>query len=150
MPKSSHPRFPQFVLHRGHTHLIHNNFVANLVFSGIPTYPFQHPYFSYFINWRENLPNKFFLLKLSFSIWRIFCPLIFYFILYGIWNSLAHLVQIHIVYDPLKEKMMSSKVSTSHYSNPKLLVKVVIISTSSWFQKLKCKDSATILIHFLI
>ncbi|KAG5596625.1 hypothetical protein H5410_037857 [Solanum commersonii] len=44
MSKPSQSRFPQLVHHRGHSHLIPDNLVPNLIAPSVPTHPSQHPH----------------------------------------------------------------------------------------------------------
>ncbi|KAG5582000.1 hypothetical protein H5410_052627 [Solanum commersonii] len=44
MSKPSQSRFPQLVHHRGHSHLLPDNLVPNLIAPSVPTYPSQHPH----------------------------------------------------------------------------------------------------------
>ncbi|KAG5604826.1 hypothetical protein H5410_026318 [Solanum commersonii] len=45
MSKPSQSRFPQLVHHRGHSHLLPDNLVPNLIAPSVPTHPSQHPHF---------------------------------------------------------------------------------------------------------
>ncbi|KAG5599405.1 hypothetical protein H5410_030775 [Solanum commersonii] len=44
MSKPSQSRFPQLVHHRGHSHLLSDNLVPNLIAPSVPTHPPQHPH----------------------------------------------------------------------------------------------------------
>ncbi|KAG5617998.1 hypothetical protein H5410_017822 [Solanum commersonii] len=44
MSKPSQSRFPQLVHHRGHSHLLPDNLIPNLIAPSVPTHPSQHPH----------------------------------------------------------------------------------------------------------
>ncbi|WMV45735.1 hypothetical protein MTR67_039120 [Solanum verrucosum] len=44
MSKPSQSRFPQLVHHRGHSHLLPDNLISNLIAPSVPTHPSQHPH----------------------------------------------------------------------------------------------------------
>ncbi|KAG5584742.1 hypothetical protein H5410_045176 [Solanum commersonii] len=44
MSKPSQSHFPQLVHHRGHSHLLPNNLIPNLIAPSVPTHPSQHPH----------------------------------------------------------------------------------------------------------
>ncbi|KAG5572370.1 hypothetical protein H5410_062136 [Solanum commersonii] len=44
MSKPSQSHFPQLVHHRGHSHLLPDNFIPNLITPSVPTHPSQHPH----------------------------------------------------------------------------------------------------------
>uniref|UniRef100_A0A0V0HF16 Putative ovule protein n=1 Tax=Solanum chacoense TaxID=4108 RepID=A0A0V0HF16_SOLCH len=57
-------RFSHFILHRGHSYLILNIFISNLISLSVPTHPTQHPHF-----------YNFQLLSVGVLDWPTFCSI---------------------------------------------------------------------------
>ncbi|WMV57267.1 hypothetical protein MTR67_050652 [Solanum verrucosum] len=47
MSESSQPRFLHLGLHRGHSYLVLNNSIRNLISPSMPTHPYEHPHLRY-------------------------------------------------------------------------------------------------------